>query len=59
LRVCKQAAIKAGQALSHQEMSALIRGLERCEMPHSCPHGRPTLLHISADELAKQFGRLG
>jgi DNA mismatch repair protein MutL len=58
-RVCKQAAIKAGQALSHAEMQALIRQLEQCESPRTCPHGRPTMLHLSAEELAKQFGRLG
>jgi DNA mismatch repair protein MutL len=58
-RVCKQAAIKAGQALSPEEMQALIRQLEQCESPRTCPHGRPTMLHLSAEELAKQFGRLG
>ena len=58
-RVCKQAAIKAGQLLSHREMEALIRQLERCQTPQTCPHGRPTLLHLSAEQLARQFGRLG
>lgn len=58
-RVCKQAAVKAGQVLSETEMEALIRQLEQCESPRSCPHGRPTLLHISAEQLAKEFGRLG
>ena len=58
-RVCKQAAIKAGQVLSYPEMEALIRQLEDCEAPRTCPHGRPTMLHLSAEDLAKQFGRLG
>lgn len=58
-RVCKQAAIKAGQVLSTSEMQALIRQLEQCQAPQTCPHGRPTMLHISADQLAKEFGRLG
>ncbi|MBN1428645.1 MAG: DNA mismatch repair endonuclease MutL [Anaerolineae bacterium] len=58
-RVCKQAAIKAGQILSFPEMEALIRRLEGCQSPQTCPHGRPTMIHISAEELAKQFGRLG
>ncbi len=58
-RVCKQAAIKAGQVLSTSEMQALIRQLENCQAPQTCPHGRPTMLHISADQLAKEFGRLG
>ncbi|HML20196.1 MAG TPA: DNA mismatch repair endonuclease MutL [Aggregatilinea sp.] len=56
-RVCKTAAVKAGQTLSYDEMQGLIRQLERCESPRTCPHGRPTMLHISGEELAKQFGR--
>ncbi len=57
LRVCKSAAVKAGQVLSMQEMDAMIRQLEACENPHTCPHGRPTLIHLSAAQLAKEFGR--
>lgn len=57
-RVCKQAAIKAGQILSFDEMQALIRQLEDCEAPRTCPHGRPTMLHLTAGDLAKEFGRL-
>jgi DNA mismatch repair protein MutL len=58
-RVCKQAAIKAGQALSDQEMEELIRQLEACAAPRTCPHGRPTMIHMSAVHLAHEFGRLG
>ncbi len=57
-RVCKTAAIKAGQTLSMAEMEALIQQLEACENPHTCPHGRPTLIHLSVAQLAKQFGRI-
>lgn len=57
LRVCKTAAVKAGQILSMQEMQSIIRQLERCQSPHTCPHGRPTLIHISGDQLAREFGR--
>jgi DNA mismatch repair protein MutL len=56
-RVCKRAAIKAGQVLSHQEMQELIRQLEACRSPRTCPHGRPTMIHLSADQLAREFGR--
>ena len=59
LRVCKQAAVKAGQILSHEEMQGLIRLLERCQTPLTCPHGRPTMIHMSGDQLAREFGRLG
>ncbi len=57
-RVCKTAAVKAGQTLGQPEMEALIRRLEACQSPHTCPHGRPTLIHISVGQLARQFGRL-
>ncbi len=57
LRVCKSAAIKAGQTLTHPEMEAMIRQLEQCDNPHTCPHGRPTLIHLSVTQLARQFGR--
>ena len=57
LRVCKTAAIKAGQSLSQQEMEMMIGQLEGCRNPHTCPHGRPTLIHLSAAQLAKEFGR--
>lgn len=59
VRVCKQAAVKAGQILSVEQMQGLIRQLERCESPLTCPHGRPTLIHLSSDTLAREFGRLG
>ena len=56
-RVCKTAAVKAGQSLTREEMEAMILQLEACEVPHTCPHGRPTLIHLSAALLARQFGR--
>ncbi len=55
--VCKRAAIKAGQTLSMQEMQELIHHLERCSAPRTCPHGRPTMIHLSAAQLAREFGR--
>ncbi len=58
-RVCKQAAVKAGQILSVDEMQDIIRQLERCQTPHTCPHGRPTMLHMTSEQLAREFGRLG
>lgn len=58
-RVCKRAAVKAGQTLSMQEQLELIRRLESCQSPRTCPHGRPTMIHLSVDMLEKQFGRKG
>ena len=57
-RVCKTAAVKAGQTLSRIEMEAMIRQLEACANPHTCPHGRPTLIHLSVGQLAREFGRI-
>lgn len=56
-RICKKAAIKAGQLLSREEQEALLEDLESCQSPRTCPHGRPTMIHLSVDLLARQFGR--
>ena len=58
-RVCKRAAVKAGQNLSGEEQRALLRDLENSESPRTCPHGRPTMIHLSIDLLEGQFGRKG
>jgi len=58
-KICKRAAVKGGQVLSTAEQENLIRELENCESPRTCPHGRPTMIHLSVDMLARQFGRLG
>jgi DNA mismatch repair protein MutL len=55
--VCKQSAVRAGQALSLQEMQELVQRLEQTTSPRTCPHGRPTMVHLSAQQLAKEFGR--
>jgi DNA mismatch repair protein MutL len=58
-RVCKRMAVKAGQTLSSDEQRALITDLENCDSPRTCPHGRPTMIHLSVDMLERQFGRKG
>ncbi len=58
-RICKRAAVKAGQILSIDEQKALLLDLERCQSPRTCPHGRPTMIHLSIDLLERQFGRKG
>ena len=58
-RVCKRMAVKAGQALSPDEQRALLADLETCSSPRTCPHGRPTMIHLSIDMLERQFGRKG
>ena len=58
-RVCKRMAVKAGQTLSPEEQRVLLADLEKCESPRTCPHGRPTMIHLSVDMLERQFGRKG
>jgi len=50
-------AVRAGQALADDEMRELVRQLEQTAMPHTCPHGRPTMIHLSSGQLRKEFGR--
>jgi DNA mismatch repair protein MutL len=58
-RVCKRAAVKAGRVLSPSEQHALLADLQACQSPRTCPHGRPTMIHLSVDLLERQFGRRG
>jgi DNA mismatch repair protein MutL len=54
---CK-AAIKAGDKLSAEEITALLEHRELCQDAHHCPHGRPTALVFSRDELDRRFKRI-
>lgn len=56
LMACK-GAIRAGQPLSREEMAGLINSLAETEQPFTCPHGRPTVMSLSAAELATRFRR--
>jgi DNA mismatch repair protein MutL len=58
-RVCKRAAVRAGTVLSLEEQRQLVRDLEACASPRTCPHGRPTMIHLSVESLERQFGRKG
>jgi len=54
---CK-AAIKAGDRLSPEEITALLEQRNLVADPHHCPHGRPTALVFTREELDKQFKRI-
>jgi DNA mismatch repair protein MutL len=54
--VCRHA-VKANDPLAGRELEGLIDDLRRCEMPYTCPHGRPTLIELNWRELEKKFGR--
>ena len=53
---CK-AAIKAGDELNQRELKDLLMKRKRIERESSCPHGRPTTMRLSIEELEKRFGR--
>ncbi len=55
--ICKRAAVKGNTPMSPAEMQELVRRLEACRSPRTCPHGRPTMIYMSATDLARRFGR--
>jgi DNA mismatch repair protein MutL len=54
--VCRHA-VKANDPLSERELEKLVEDLRHCEMPYTCPHGRPTIIEMNLRELEKKFGR--
>ena len=54
--VCR-AAVKANDPLKIKEAESLLRDLLECRQPYCCPHGRPTMIQITKEELEKKFGR--
>ncbi|MFA5078408.1 MAG: DNA mismatch repair endonuclease MutL [Dehalococcoidia bacterium] len=50
-------AIRAGQKLEAGEQAELIKQLSSTSRPRTCPHGRPTMLHLSSQQLKREFGR--
>ena len=51
-------AIRAGQQLNNDEIRELIKQLEQTKQPRTCPHGRPTMIHLTSHQLEKEFGRI-
>ena len=49
--------VRAGQVLSTEECKDLIRQLEKAEHPNTCPHGRPTIVQITVNDLEREFKR--
>ena len=58
MTACK-AAIKAGQPLTQAEIEQLLKDKDTVERASRCPHGRPTTIKFSLNELEKQFKRTG
>jgi DNA mismatch repair protein MutL len=55
--VACHSSVRAGMPLAMDEMRRLIEDLERAASPRTCPHGRPTLIHMGTDAIERQFGR--
>ena len=56
-RMACRAAIKAGQRLHMEEMRALIRDIVTARLGFTCPHGRPTMILLTLDQLDRYFKR--
>lgn len=54
--VCRHA-VKANDILHREEQVQLMQDLLACDLPYCCPHGRPTLIQFSYNDLEKKFGR--
>ena len=52
-------AVRAGQALNRESMSAIVRDLLQTAHPTLCPHGRPTVVRVPREEVSRWFGRTG
>lgn len=50
--------VKGGDNLDNIEIESLIERLSKCVHPHTCPHGRPTIIEISRTEIEKMFLRI-
>jgi DNA mismatch repair protein MutL len=55
--VCRHA-VKANDVLKPGEWDNLLHDLLACDLPYTCPHGRPTMIQLSSAELDKKFGRI-
>jgi len=56
LIACK-AAVKAGDHLPREQLEALLNDARALEHGHTCPHGRPTTLKVTRDQLERYFKR--
>ncbi|MGF1572638.1 MAG: DNA mismatch repair endonuclease MutL [Sumerlaeia bacterium] len=59
IRMACHSSIRAGHELSVQEMRALLELMQRYQLSFTCPHGRPTIIQLTLEELEKRFGRMG
>ena len=58
-RMACRAAVMAGDVITIPQMEKILGQLSKTELPYTCPHGRPTLMKVTIDELEKKFRRKG
>ncbi len=58
ISIACHSAVKAGDILSMEEMRNLVRDMELADSPHTCPHGRPTMIRFTSSQLEREFGRV-
>ena len=56
-RMACRSAVMAGEELTILEMDRILKELSSKQLPFTCPHGRPTMIKVSVDELEKKFRR--
>lgn len=57
-RAACHSAVKANDPLNETSAQALLKSLSQCQRPDVCPHGRPTTLKLTKNELSRRFGRI-
>jgi DNA mismatch repair protein MutL len=58
MMACRNA-IKAGDDITVDHMKKLLKQLDKCDLPFTCPHGRPTFVKLTLEDLEKLFRRKG
>lgn len=57
IRMSCRSAVKAHDPLSQEECQMLIHELMKLENPFTCPHGRPTIISLTQNDIEKMFKR--
>ncbi|WMM26516.1 DNA mismatch repair endonuclease MutL [Tissierella sp. MB52-C2] len=58
MKIACTKAVKGGDHMNNIEINSLIKQLKLCDNPHSCPHGRPTVLEMTKKDIEKSFLRI-
>lgn len=58
MKIACTKAVKGGDHMNKIEINSLIEQLKLCDNPHTCPHGRPTVLEMTKRDIEKSFLRI-